>query len=87
MPNTKSAKASLKKSLKRREVNRGRRSAMRTFIAHTLENVEANNLEAAEANLKMACKLIDKNFKCNQLHPNTAARKKSIWARAVSSIR
>ena len=47
MPNTKSAKASLKKSLKRRERNRGRRSVMRTYIANTLESVEAGNLEAA----------------------------------------
>jgi small subunit ribosomal protein S20 len=87
MPNTKSAKASLKKSLKRRERNRGRRSVMRTYIANTLESVEAGNLEAAESSMHLAVKLIDKNVKWNQLHPNTAARKKSILARAVNAIR
>jgi ribosomal protein S20 len=60
---------------------------MRTFIASTLENVEAGNLEAAETDMKMAVKLIDKNVKWNQLHQNTAARKKSILARAVNGIR
>jgi small subunit ribosomal protein S20 len=87
MPNTKSAKASLKKSLKRRERNRGRRSVMRTYIANTLESVDGGNLESAESNMRLAIKMIDKNVKWNQLHQNTAARKKSILARAVNGIR
>lgn len=87
MPNTPSAKASLKKSLKRRERNRGRRSAMRTWIKRTMESVEEGNLENAETNLVMATKMIDKNVKWNQMHSNNAARKKSILARAVNSLR
>ncbi|MAU94136.1 MAG: 30S ribosomal protein S20 [Planctomycetes bacterium] len=87
MPNTKSAKASLKKSLKRRERNRGRRSIMRTYIANTLKSVDGGNLESAESNMQLAIKMIDKNVKWNQLHQNTAARKKSILARAVNGIR
>ena len=43
MPNTPSAKAELKKSLKRREVNRGRRSLMRTWIKKTMDAVEAGD--------------------------------------------
>ena len=87
MPNTPSAKASIKKSLKRRERNRGRRSAMRTWIKRTMDAVEEGNLESAETNFVMATKMIDKNVKWNQMHGNNAARKKSHLAKAVNSLR
>ncbi|MDA1259823.1 MAG: 30S ribosomal protein S20 [Planctomycetota bacterium] len=87
MPNTPTARAELRKSLKRREHNRGRRSAMRTWIKRTLEAIEENNLPEAERYLQLSTKLIDKNVKWNQLHANTAARKKSQLARAVQGLR
>ena len=87
MPNTPSAKASLKKSLKRRERNRGRRSVMRTWIKRTLDAVQEGNLESAESHFVMATKMIDKNVKWNQMHGNNAARKKSHLAQAVNSLR
>ena len=43
--------------------------------------------EAAEKNLSLATKLIDKNVKWNQMHRNTAARKKSRLAQAVDTLR
>jgi small subunit ribosomal protein S20 len=87
MPNTPSALASLKKSLKRRERNRGRRSAMRTWIKRTNDAIEEGNLENAEKSFLMATKMIDKNVKWSQLHGNTAARKKSHLAAAVNALR
>ena len=86
MPSTPSAKAELKKSLKRREVNRGRRSLMRTWISKTIDAVEAGDKVLASENLDLAKKFIDKNVKWNQMHPKTAARKKSHLAQAVNSI-
>lgn len=87
MPNTPSARAELRKSLKRRERNRGRRSAMRSWIKRTMQAVEEKNLPEAEKNLVFASKLIDKNVKWNQLHANNGARKKSRLARAVQGLR
>ncbi|NQU47208.1 MAG: 30S ribosomal protein S20 [Planctomycetes bacterium] len=87
MPNTPSAKAELKKGLKRRERNRGHRSAMRTWIKKTLVAVEENDLDSAEKHFRLATKLIDKNVKWNQLHQNTAARKKASLARAVNALK
>lgn len=87
MPNTRSAKRELRKSLVRRQRNRGRKSAMRTWIKKTLRAVEAGDVEAAEANLVQAQKLIDKNAKWHQIHPNTAARRKSRLARMVAALR
>ena len=86
MPNTPSAKADLKISHKRREINRGRRSLMRTWIKKTMEAVEAGNKDMAIESLSSAKKLIDKNVKWNQLHARTAARKKSALTRAVNQI-
>lgn len=87
MPNTPSAKAEMKKSAKRRERNRGRRSAMRTWIKKTMNSIEAQNVEEAEKNFGFATKLIDKNVKWNQLHQNTAARKKARLARALNELK
>ncbi len=87
MPNTPTAKAELRKSLKRRDRNRGRRSAMRTWIKKTLQAVEEKNLPEAERSLQMASQLIDKNVKWKQLHANNAAHKKSHLARAVGLVK
>ncbi len=87
MPNTPSAKAELKKSLKRRERNRGRRSAMRTWINKTTVAIEEGDVEGAEKSFLLATKLIDKNVKWNQLHANTAAHKKSRLAQAIQQLK
>jgi small subunit ribosomal protein S20 len=87
MPNTPTARAELRKSLNRRERNRGRRSAMRTAIKNVLESIAERNLGQAESQLKVATAWIDKNVKWNQLHANTAAHKKSQLARAVQGLR
>ncbi len=87
MPNTPSAKADLKINAQRREHNRGRKSAMRTAVKQTLAAVEAGDLAAAETSLVLAQKMIDKNVKWNQLHANTASRRKSSLTRAVAALR
>ncbi|HEX9794339.1 MAG TPA: 30S ribosomal protein S20 [Planctomycetota bacterium] len=87
MPNNQSAKSALRKSLVNRERNRGRKSAMRTSIKRTLAAIEAKDLETAQASLVTAYKLIDKNAKWNQLHANTAARRKSKLAAAVNALK
>jgi len=87
MPNTPTAKAELRKSLKRRERNRSRRSAMRTWIKKTLQAVEEKNFPEAERSLQQASQLIDKNVKWKQLHANTAARKKSRLALSVKRLK
>ncbi|MDP6850967.1 MAG: 30S ribosomal protein S20 [Planctomycetota bacterium] len=87
MPNTPSAKRGLKKNADRRELNRGRKSSMRTWIKKTLAAVEAGDLEGAETSFVMAQKLIDKNAKWNQIHANTAAHRKSKLAKAVATLK
>ncbi len=87
MPNTKSARRALKKSLVRRQHNRARKSMMRTAVKKVLKAVAEGDAATAEALLPQAYKMIDKNAKWNQIHANTAARRKSQLARAVASLK
>ncbi len=86
MPNTQSAKSALKRSTARRELNRGRKSSMRTWIKRTLAAVEEGNKEEAQKCLLEAQKMIDKNVKWNQLHANTGSRRKARLARVVNEM-
>ncbi|MBC8328454.1 MAG: 30S ribosomal protein S20 [Planctomycetes bacterium] len=86
MPNTQSAKGALKRSIVRRELNRGRKSSMRTWIKRTLSAVEEGNKEEAQKCLLEAQRMIDKNVKWHQLHANTGSRRKSRLARSVQAM-
>ncbi|MFQ5749010.1 MAG: 30S ribosomal protein S20 [Planctomycetota bacterium] len=87
MPNTPSAKREVNKSLERQRRNSSHKSTMRTWIKKTLAAVEAGDAELAEKNLVQAVKMIDKNAKWHQLHPNTAARRKSRLDRLVRGLK
>ena len=87
MPTTPSAKKDLIRSGQRRERNRGRKSAMRTWIKKTVAAVDAGNVEDAEKSLAEAYRQIDKNTKWNQIHANTAARRKSKLAGIVANLK
>lgn len=87
MPTTPSAHKSLRQSSQRRQVNRSRKSAMRTWIQKTMDAVAAKDLPAAEKSYAMASKWIDKNAKRNQIHRNTASRRKSRLALAIAKLR
>lgn len=87
MPTTPSAHKELRKNLKRRQVNRGRKSAMRTWIGKTQAALQAKDLEQAERSFVQAARWIDKNAKWHQIHRNTAARRKSALASALNVLR
>lgn len=78
----KSAQKRHRQSLKRRMINRSRKSTIKTFTkkavaaATTGENVAAAQSKAES--------LIDKAAKGSTLHKNAAARKKSRLAKAIN---
>lgn len=86
MPNTPSAKKDLIRNASRRRRNRARKSAMRTWVKKTIQAVDAGNKEEAEKSLLEAYRHIDKNTKWNQVHANTAARRKSKLGKLVASM-
>jgi small subunit ribosomal protein S20 len=79
----KSAQKRHRQSLKRRLINRSRKSTIKTFTKKAVVAVQDGAENAAELHRK-AESLIDKAAKGSTLHKNTAARKKSRLARALN---
>ena len=85
--------AQIKSQLKRIETNekaRQRNVAYRSRVATQSKKVrvacEKKDLAAAQAELKLAIKLIDKSVTAGVYARNTAARKKSSLTRMVNSL-
>ncbi|MEF2278041.1 30S ribosomal protein S20 [Deinococcus sp. YIM 134068] len=79
----KSAQKRHRQSLKRRLINRSRKSTIKTFTKKAVVAAQTGTEDAAEMQRK-AESLIDKAAKGSTLHKNTAARKKSRLARAIN---
>ena len=80
MPNTPNAKKALRKSLKRRDRNRMRRSALRTYVKRCREAIAAGDQEKAQAEFQLVTKKIDQAASKKLIHKNAAARTKSRLA-------
>ncbi len=77
MANTKSAKKAVRKIARRTEVNKARRSRMRTFIRKVEEAIDAGDQSAAQTALRDAQPEIVRTAQKGVIHRNTAARKVS----------
>jgi small subunit ribosomal protein S20 len=72
-----------RQSLKRRAVNRSRKSTIRTYVRKAVAAAVEGTAEAAELRQK-AESLIDKAAKSSTLHKRTAARRKSRLMKAIN---
>ncbi|WP_420595936.1 30S ribosomal protein S20 [Deinococcus sp.] len=79
----KSAQKRHRQSLKRRMINRSRKSTIKTFTKKAVVAATQNAQNAAEMQQK-AESLLDKAAKGSTMHKNTAARKKSRLAKAIN---
>lgn len=79
----KSAQKRHRQSLKRRLINRSRKSTIKTFTKKAVVAAQTGAENATELQRK-AESLLDKAAKGSTLHKNTAARKKSRLARAIN---
>jgi len=77
MPRTKSAMKQLRKSLKRREINRRNLSRLRTYIKKLRRAIEAGDAQLARELLPQTISIIDKSIQKGVIHRNAAARYKS----------
>ncbi|GMA17398.1 30S ribosomal protein S20 [Deinococcus metallilatus] len=82
----KSAQKRHRQSLKRRLINRSRKSTIKTFSKKAVVAAQTGTEDALELHRK-AESLIDKAAKGSTLHKNTAARKKSRLAKALNKAR
>lgn len=86
MANTASAKKAVRKINRRTEVNKARRSRIRTFIRRVESAIADGDKEAAAAALKAAQPEIMRSVSKGVMKKNTAARKVSRLAAGVKKI-
>ena len=87
MPNTPSAIKRLKQSKKRRLHNRITKKIIKTLTKRTMAAVAAKEFDKADADFRQTVAKIDKAGARRVLHPNTAARRKSRFAREFTAAR
>ncbi len=86
MANTKSAKKMVRKIATRTEVNKSRRSRMRTFVRKLEEAIASGKKTDAEAAFKLAQPEIMRAASKGILHKNTSSRKISRLAARVKAM-
>jgi len=77
MPNHKSAEKRVRQNEKRRVLNRGNRSKVRTYIRKMRAALDSGNSEEIQGVLPEAISVIDKSVQKGVMHKNAAARFKS----------
>jgi small subunit ribosomal protein S20 len=86
MANTKSAKKATRKIERRTEVNKSRRSRMRTQVRQVEAAIEAGDKSAAEEAFKQAEPLLMRTSQQGIVHKRAAARKVSRLAARVKAM-
>ena len=86
MANTKSAKKMVRKIATRTEVNKARRSRMRTYVRKVEEAIEAGDKAAAAEALKAAQPEIMRAAGKGVIHKNASARKVSRLSARVKAM-
>lgn len=77
MPNHKSAEKRVRQNEKRRVINRGNRTKVRTYIKKVRTALESGEKQEIDRILPEAISVIDKSVQKGVLHANAAARYKS----------
>ena len=86
MANTKSAQKAARQTLRRTEVNKRRRSEMRTFVRKVEEALAAKDPKAAAEALHAAEPKLSRAAQKGILHKNTASRKISRLTKRVKAL-
>jgi small subunit ribosomal protein S20 len=77
MPNHKSAEKRVRQSEKRRDINRGHRTKVRTYIKKLRSALDAGDKKQVDQILPETISVIDKSIQKGVMHANAAARYKS----------
>jgi len=77
MPNHKSAEKRVRQNEKRRNINRGHRTKVRTYIRKLRAALDSGDKAQVDQALPETISVIDKSIQKGVLHANAAARYKS----------
>jgi small subunit ribosomal protein S20 len=86
MANTSSAQKATRKIARRTEINKGRRSTMRSYIRKVEEAIAAGDRGQALTALKAAEPVIMRSAQKGVVHVNAASRKVARLTRRVSQL-
>ena len=86
MANSRSAKKAVRKISRRTEVNKSRRSQMRTFVRRVEDAINAGDQSAASEALKQAQPVIMKAAQQRMLPKNTASRRVSRLSARIKAM-
>ena len=86
MANTPQSKKRARQSERRADVNKSRRSRIRTFLRKVEEAIESGDRDAASAALRAAQPELMRGVTKGVFHKNTAARKMSRLSARVKAI-
>jgi small subunit ribosomal protein S20 len=81
------AKKRAKQNVKRRTINRARKSQVKTQIKHFEAAMTKGDVEAASKKYKLVVQKLDKTAATSTMHKKTAARKKSRLAKRLNALK
>ena len=87
MAHSLSAKKRVKQNAKRRTINRGRKSQIKTQIKHFDLAISSGDVETASEQYRLVAQKLDKSAATSTMHKRTAARKKSRLAKQLNSLK
>ena len=87
MAHSLSSKKRVRQNLRRRALNRSRRSALRTQLRKCTDLLGKGSLEPTEAAIRQAIRTLDREANRGTLHRNAAARRKSRLARRLNALK
>jgi small subunit ribosomal protein S20 len=86
MPNTKSARKATRVIARRTEINKARRSQMRTYVGKVEDAISAGDAPRAAAALKEAEPILMRAAQKGVVHKNAASRKVSRLVHQVAKL-
>jgi small subunit ribosomal protein S20 len=86
MANTKSAKKAARQAVRRTEVNKARRTRLRSSVRKVEEAIASGDKAAAVAALKEAEPIIARTSQTGVVHRKTASRKVSRLAKRIGAM-
>jgi small subunit ribosomal protein S20 len=81
------AKKRARQNVKKRTINRARKSQVKTQIKHFEAAVSKGDAEAASEQLRLVTQKLDKTAAKSTMHKKTAARKKSRLAKKLNALK
>ena len=86
MANTSSAKKAARQMIRRTEVNKARRSRVKSDVRSVEEAIKSGDRSKAEAALKSAAPLLARTAQKGMMHKKTASRKVSRLTKRVKAM-